>query len=150
MINWREIPRHTLPVSIPAEYINSDENLYDYRKPDHYYDNMPDFETLRNAVNNHKCTLRELIYEISEYGHIYYIVNSNPAVSAIAMMWTPNTALLNSRGEKRYKKLLDCEVAIHDRGLLVIDTKDTELLSEYIYGLMDIGDGKRYFYYSTN
>lgn len=147
MTDWRSIPRHKLPVAIPREIVESEDNLYDYRKPDHYYEHMPDFQTLHDAINDHDCTLRELMYDITEFGHIYYVLPCQGCLGPIALMWTRCNALLTERGQKRYRKILDSEVVMHERGVLYIYCDDVELFEEFRYGLMDIGDGTRYFHY---
>lgn len=145
MIDWRNVPPHQLPIAIPDEIVQSDDNLYDYRKPAHYYESMPDFQTLHDAINDHDCTLRELITEICPYGHIYYVVECEGFPSPLAMAWGPETHRLTEQGEKRYKALLDSEVIMHARGVLYIRYKYPERIREYVKGMRGIGDGRRYF-----
>ena len=118
-------------MSPTQEMIDSGMNLYDYRKPEKYLKEMMGFEELKNIINNGDYTLRQLMYEVSPHGHIYYVLEGNMELSPYALSWCPGFSELTEKGERRFKKLLDSEVIIHDQGFLYIRYKNKSVMDTF-------------------
>jgi len=132
MIDIENTPVHKLPQSPTQEMINSGMNLYNYRKREKYLKAMPSFEELKNIINNGDYTLRQLIYEVCPTGSIYYFIDDDKnELSAHALSWCPGFSELTEKGEKRFKKLLDSEVIMHDQGVLFIRYKNRSVMNTF-------------------
>lgn len=131
MIDIANTPINKLPMSPTQEMIDSGMNLYDYRKPEKYLKEMMGFEELKNIINNGDYTLRQLMYEVSPHGHIYYVLEGNMELSPYALSWCPGFSELTEKGERRFKKLLDSEVIIHDQGFLYIRYKNKSVMDTF-------------------
>lgn len=131
MIDIANTPINKLPNSPTQEMIDSGMNLYDYRKPEKYLKEMMSFEELKNIINNGDYTLRQLIYEVSPHGHIYYFLEGSTELSPYALSWCPGFCELTEKGEKRFKKLLDSEVILHDQGVLYIRYKNKSVMDTF-------------------
>lgn len=131
MIDIANTPINKLPNSPTQEMLDSGMNLYDYRKPEKYLKEMMSFEELKNIINNGDYTLRQLIYEVSPHGHIYYFLEGSTELSPYALSWCPGFCELTEKGEKRFKKLLDSEVIIHDQGFLFIRYKNKSVMDTF-------------------
>lgn len=144
----RDLTLLKLPFFPTQEMLDSDESLYDYRKPDICIEEMPTQQELTEMLNGKGITLRQMIYEVCPVYFGYFYLNGIGRLSPHSICWKPGFSDMKPAGANKFKPLLDSIVEIDEKGLLVIDYHDQELADMFHACIDGVWPGRgRYMVY---